>query len=243
MESLAHLRNELDGFEWRNSGTPALRQSLHRTWEEGRAFIQRRNEGKDFAMLNTPEARAVRLSFRACVETVTADLLEPEWRREHSSLDSQGAAVEGQPAHEKISLSGNLPVRAGEEFICLIYVGYLQNLLGRMRTMVLSMAGLFAAIALSVGFYPFTPGPTISLSLLFLLLLIGTVVGIVFAGLDRDSTLSHITNTEPGSLGAHFWLRMLSFIGVPALGLIVAQFPEITDFVFSWVAPTMSAMK
>ena len=94
-----------------------------------------------------------------------------------------------------------------------------------------------------MGFYPFTPRPTISLSLLVLLLVIGTVVGMVFAGLDRDSTLSHITNTEPGSLGVHFWLRMMSFIGVPAMGLIVAQFPEITEFVFSWVAPTMSAMK
>jgi len=30
---------------------------------------------------------------------------------------------------------------------------------------------------------------------------------------------------------------------VPAMGLIVAQFPEITDFVFSWVEPTMSAIK
>jgi hypothetical protein len=36
---------------------------------------------------------------------------------------------------------------------------------------------------------------------------------------------------------------MLSFIGVPAMGLIVAQFPEITDFVFSWIAPTVSQMK
>ena len=132
---------------------------------------------------------------------------------------------------------------ARSEFVCLTYVGYLQNLLGRMRTMVLSMAGLFAAIALAVGLYPFTPRPTISLSLLFLLLAIGIVVGVVFAGLDRDSTLSHITNTEPGALGAHFWIRMASFIGVPAMGLIVSQFPEITEFVFSWLEPTMSAMK
>ena len=112
-----------------------------------------------------------------------------------------------------------------------------------MRTMVLSMIGIFAAIALSVGFYPFTPRPTISIALLFLLLTIGTVVGMVFAGLDRDSTLSHITNTEPGELGANFWIRILSFVGVPALGLIVAQFPEITDFVVSWVQPGLSAIK
>lgn len=243
MDSLAHLRNELAGFEWRHCGTSPLRDSVRHTWEEGHTFIRRRSEGKDFAMLNTPEAKAIRLRFRACSEMVMADLLEPEWRHERCSLEVQQPVTPGQPPHEKIHLSDNAPVRAAEEFICLIYVGYLQNLLGRMRTMVLSMAGLFAAVALSVGFYPFTPRPTISLSLLFLLLLIGIVVGVVFAGLDRDSTLSHVTNTEPGSLGAHFWLRMVSFIGVPAMGLIVAQFPEVTDFVFSWIEPTMSAMK
>ena len=111
----------------------------------------------------------------------------------------------------------------------MVYVGYLQNMLARMRTMVLSIAGIFAAIALSVAFYPYTPRPTIALALMVLLLGIGVVVSHVCAGLDRDSTLSHITNTEPGALGGHFWLRIISFLGVPALGLVVAQFPEITD--------------
>ncbi len=242
MESLLHLDNELNAFKWRDSGTRALRESVRATWEAGRGFIERRNEGKDFAMLNNADAKAVRLRFRECAEIITEDLLVAEWQGERCSLTVQDPPMDGV-AHERIQLSDSMPVRAGEEFLCMIYVGYLQNLLGRMRTMVLSMIGLFAAIALSVGFYPFTPRPTISLSLLVLLLVIGTVVGLVFAGLDRDSTLSHITNTEPGSLGVHFWLRMISFIGVPAMGLIVAQFPEITDFVFSWVAPTMSAMK
>jgi hypothetical protein len=243
MDSLAHLDNELNGFEWRNAWTAGLRATVRSTWEAGREFTRKRSEGKDFAMLNTPEAKAIRITFRDCAELVMDEVLVPEWRAERCSLEVQEPAGEGGAAHEKISLSNDLPVRAGEEFVSLTYVGYLQNLLGRMRTMVLSMAGVFAAIAVAVGFYPFTPRPTISISLLCLLLLIGAVVGIVFAGLDRDSTLSHITNTQPGSLGAHFWLRMVSFIGVPAMGLIVSQFPEITDFVFSWVAPTMSAMK
>ena len=242
MEALLHLRNELDAFEWRNAGTAALRESVLRTWEAGRYFLEQRRPGKDFAMYNNDEAQAVRLIFRACSETVMEELLTPEWQRERGCFDVQEPPAEGK-TQEQIKVSDNMLVRLGEQFLCLIYVGYLQNLLGRMRTMVLSMTGVFAAIALSVGFYPFTPRPTISLSLLFLLLLIGTVVGVVFAGLDRDNTLSHITNTEPGALGAHFWLRMVSFIGVPALGLIVAQFPEITDFVFSWITPTMNAVK
>jgi hypothetical protein len=45
------------------------------------------------------------------------------------------------------------------------------------------------------------------------------------------------------SLGMHFWLRILSFIGVPALSLVVAQFPEIADLVSSWIQPSLNAMK
>jgi hypothetical protein len=244
--SLLRLRNELDAPESLNSGTLALRQSVQKTWQTGMAFVEKRSAGKDFAMVNDKDAKSVRHTFCECSEVILNDLLIPAWQGERGSVNVQDAPPGGEehgPGREHITLSDKMTVRLGEEFLCVIYVGYLQNLLGRMRTMVLSMVGIFAAIAISVGFYPFTPRPTISLSLLFLLLLIGTIVGVVFAGLDRDSTLSHITNTEPGALGAHFWLRMISFVGVPAMGLIVAQFPEITDFVFSWVEPTMSAIK
>jgi len=244
MESLGHLKKELDDCDKPGCGTPELRESVRFTIEQGCIFITDREKGeiKDLATLNTVEARQIRIVFRNCAEVVMEDLLMPGWETEHSPLDVYDPAKDGD-TREKIKLSDNLAVRAGEEFICLMHVGFLQNMLGRMRTMVMSMAGLFAAIALAVVFYPFTPRPTISFSLLFLLLVIGTAVGLVFAGLDRDSTLSHITNTQPGSLGTHFWIRMVSFVGVPALGLIVSQFPEITDFALGWLQPTVSAIK
>jgi len=244
LESLLHLRNELEAFEWRDCGTEEVRRSVRSTWALGWHFVQEycKRPESDVAMRNDTQARAMRLRFSACAEDILRDFLVCEWQQERTSLDLREAPAEGQ-AHEEFALSDKMPVRLAEEFLCMTYVGYLQNLLGRMRTMVLSMTGIFAAIALSVGFYPYTPRPTISLSLVVLLLLIGVVVGLVYAGMDRDATLSHITNTQPGSLSAHFWVRMVSFVGVPALGLIVAQFPEITDFVFSWVAPTMSSMK
>jgi hypothetical protein len=78
---------------------------------------------------------------------------------------------------------------------------------------------------------------------MLLLGVLGVAVAVVYAGLDRDSTLSHITNTTPGTLGMAFWIRIVSFVGVPALGLVVAQFPEITDLVVSWVQPSLNAMK
>ena len=142
-----------------------------------------------------------------------------------------------------LPLSEKEPIRRAEEFVCLIYVGYLQNLVAMMRTMVLSIVGLFAAIAFSLAFYPYTPRPAIALSLLFILLVLGSVVAMVYAGLSRDTTLSYITNTEPGELGLDFWIRLASFIGVPLAGLLAAQFPGITDFVASWIEPSLNAVK
>jgi hypothetical protein len=241
LESLLHLRNQLEAVESNNPSDLSIRHEVRAAWAYGWHFVQERSKGPDLAMINDGAAHAIRIRFCACAERILGDLIVPEWLAERTSLDL--CVKPESKVGEPLALSGNPSVMLGEEFLCMIYVGYLQNLLGRMRTMVLSIAGLFAAIALSVSFYPFTPRPTISLSLLVLLLFIGTVVGIVYAGLDRDSTLSHITNTEPGSLGAHFWIRIVSFVGVPALGLIVSQFPEISDFIFSWVQPTMNAVK
>jgi hypothetical protein len=112
-----------------------------------------------------------------------------------------------------------------------------------MRTMVLAILGLYAALAFSLAFYPYTPRPAIALSLLLLLLAVGSVVALVYAGLDRDTTLSHITDTTPGTLGFDFWVRLGSFIGVPIVGLLVAQFPEIADFIASWIQPSLNAVK
>jgi hypothetical protein len=38
-------------------------------------------------------------------------------------------------------------------------------------------------------------------------------------------------------------VRLASFIGVPMVGLLVAQFPEIADFIASWVQPSLTAAK
>jgi hypothetical protein len=242
LESLLRLKNELDSSESKSFGDAAIRKELNAAWKQGFSFVENRSRGLDLAMLNDAEAHNIRMQFSGACEAVLGSLLMDDWKAERTSLDLNEAAGEGK-REERLPLNEHSAVKLAEEFVCLAYVGYLQNMLARMRTMVLSIAGIFAAIALSVAFYPYTPRPTIALALLLLLLGIGVVVGNVCAGLDRDSTLSYITNTEPGSLGVHFWLRILSFIGVPALGLVVAQFPEITDLVSSWVQPGLNSIK
>ena len=242
VESLNHLRNELNAFDSRGSADADTRQVIEDSFQYGYTFVIKRSVGVDLAMVNNADALNLRQCFSACTEQIIRELLLPSWMEERGSLNlSAGEASEAGKV--QLPLSNNAVVQRAEEFVCMVYVGYLQNMIARMRTIVLSIAGVFLAIALSIACYPYSPRPLLALSLMVLLFILGAVVATVYAGLDRDNTLSHITNTEPGHLGWNFWLRIISFVGVPALGLVVAQFPEIADFVGSWIQPGVSAVK
>ncbi len=253
LEALNHLRNVVQSLDALGQGSKEIGGYLDRALDKGREFIEGLSEtkslkctenpvpGADLAMINNCKSRRIRKEFRLCTEHVFRELIWPQWLEEKKSLD---LAEDGEkPGTAPLPLSDNEVTRRAEEFMCFTYIGYLQNLLGRMRTMALSILGLFAAIAFSLAFYPYTPRPAIVLCLLALLLIAGSVVGLVYAGLSRDVTISHITNTEPGALGWDFWTRIAGFIGVPLMGLVAAQFPGITDFLVSWIQPGLNAAK
>jgi hypothetical protein len=241
-EALHHLRNVIRSFAVRHEGYDRICEAVDSACESGRAYVEKRCGKADLAMVNDQDSQQIREVFCRCAEQILNQLILPQWSGETSTLD---LAESGERTGSKavLPLSDKEPIRRAEEFVCLIYVGYLQNLVARMRTMVLSIVGLFAAIAFSLAFYPYTPRPAIVLSLLFILLALGSLVALVYAGLARDTTLSYITNTEPGELGLDFWIRLASFIGVPLAGLLAAQFPGITDFVVSWIEPSLNAVK
>jgi hypothetical protein len=242
IESLYHLRNVLHSFGGRDRGDDLTRASIEDACNRGKLFGEKRSENVDLAMVNDRDGREIREVISQCTEQILTDLILDEWTKETTSLDLF-------PGFERKGANGTLPLSDdevlchAEEFICLVYVGYLQNLLACMRTMVLSILGVFAGLAFSLGFYPYTPRPAIAITLLMLLLVLASVVAAVYMGLSRDATLSRITNTEPGEIGLDFWFRFASFIGVPVVGLLVAEFPAITEFVTSWIVPSMNAAK
>jgi hypothetical protein len=242
LESLVHLKNVLNSPDGRGVGNLDLRDIIDNACQCALNFITKRASKADLAIYNTRRSMRTRHLMSQCAESIFNVLLIDDWCKETGTLDLVEREKKDEDK-EVLPLSEKKVIRQAEEFICLIYVGYLQNMLARMRTMVLAILGLYAALAFSLAFYPYTPRPTIALSLLLLLGAVGSVVAVVYAGLDRDTTLSHITNTKPNTLGLEFWLRLGSFIGIPIIGLLVAQFPEIGDFIASWIQPSLSAVK
>jgi hypothetical protein len=187
----------------------------------------------------------IREVFNDAVANVLSQLI-PYWATEEDSLSLEDSACGSEEAERHVfdmDLSDNPAVRTAEEFVCFHYIAFIQNILARMRTMTLSMLSLFVPICFAISFYPFVPRTGISMWMMVNLLLIGTSVIYVYAGMERDETLSYITNSKPGRLGAEFYLKTAGFLAGPVIGLLTTQFPAISDTVLSFLQPGLDALK
>ncbi len=136
----------------------------------------------------------------------------------------------------------DLALRAWENCVCMVYVNFLLAMLVRIRTLIVAIGGMFVLTMIGVTQYPFEPKAYIQVMLAVLFVFIVGVVGLVFAQIHRDTTLSNITDTTPGELGADFWLRMLSFTALPLFTLLASQFPSINRLFYSWLQPALQAL-
>jgi hypothetical protein len=175
---------------------------------------------------------------------VLTQLLIPASRLEKRSLIQVDPDDKGDDDRKQgPKPSSNELIRNAEELVCLTYLGFAQNLLGRIRTIVLGGVYLFIAATIAVSSYSFDPRPLLSGVLLFVFVTFGAVIVFAYADMHRDATLSHVTNTNPGELGSEFWLKLLGYGAAPALGLITQIFPEWSSFLFSWLQPGLSSLK
>jgi hypothetical protein len=183
---------------------------------------------------------------------VMTNVLVPAWRSETDSLifdragghpEARNKDQENEPTRAAVPDGVPTYVLAAEEFFVLPYLGFIQNILGRMRTIILGSLFLFVATTFAVSSYPFDPLPVLGGIFLTAFIITGGTTVLVFAQMHRDATLSHITHTRPGELGGQFWLHLITFGVGPLLGLLTTLFPAMTDFVSSWLQPGMQALK
>jgi hypothetical protein len=193
---------------------------------------------------NLKSFRRVQQELAKTSGLILAHLLVPYWRKEGISLTQLSAKPDkSDEPQETPPLAKELYIRNAEEFVCLNYLAFVQNVLGRIRTITITIVVLFLAAAVAISSYPFDPRQALSAVLVVLLLAIGIVIVHVYAGMHRDATLSHVTNTKPGELGPEFWFKLVGFGFAPVIGLLARIFPSITDFLFSWLQPSISSLK
>ena len=174
---------------------------------------------------------------------VMENIILPAWQTDSHCMIRGANPKEKEAEFDKIV--DELPpyVRAAEEFFLLPYAGFVQNTLGRIRNIGLSIVTMFIAATLSVSSYPFDPLPVIGAVFLVLFAIVGGCLIFAYAEMSRDVTLSRIANTNPGELGWEFWVKIATLGAGPLLGLLTTLFPSMTDFVVSFLQPGAQAIK
>jgi hypothetical protein len=177
----------------------------------------------------------------ACAKALL--FLSPRW-----DAETVAPKVRPEPAEpvtefrfQKTSLPESTQI--AEQFVCLFYYNFIASIFLRLRTLLMSVAGMFVFLVLSFNSYPFQPQTSWQTLMVFVFILIVALAAFVIAQMSRDTTLSHITNTTPGELGWDFWVRITSFVAIPLLSLLSAQFPQIGSFLFSWAQPALNTFK
>ena len=252
-ESLRNLRTALDGWIVTSPDDAQRKRlvtdQLTQCDEKGRAFVtwyvnllDDQYTGPDKES-NVEAIATFQKMLAATAGCVMKLIIMPAWQSESQSLIRATGAKEEAAAFEK--LVADLPphLSAAEEFFLLPYMGFVRNILGRVRTLGLAVVTLFIAVTLCVSSYPFDPLPVIGTVFLVLFALVGVVMIVTYAEMMRDTTLSRIASTNPGELGWSFWVKMIGLGAGPLLALLTTLFPSMTDFIVSFLQPGAQAIK
>ncbi|HEY0701234.1 MAG TPA: hypothetical protein VGD60_00560 [Candidatus Acidoferrales bacterium] len=202
---------------------------------------------KNFPVETVEPLRVVQAELASIAGMVVRMILLPAWHNEKESLIVNRAPKpkKDDEGTRPPSIYDNMPgyILAAEEFFVLPYLGFIRNIMGRIRTIILGSLCLFVATTFAVSSYPFDPLPVLGAIFLAVFVITGTTVVLIYAGMHRDATLSYVTDTSPGELGGEFWKQVFTFGVGPLIGLLTTLFPSIMDFIVSWLQPSAQVIK
>ena len=126
---------------------------------------------------------------------------------------------------------------AKEEFVALLYLGYIRMVLIQIRNRVMTAVVCYVLLLWALTSYTWTNHHAIIVAMSALLGVLSVAVIYIYAGMHRDDILSRTTETEPGKLDSEFFEKTIPTIGLPLLSLVATQFPEFSDLIFSFLEP------
>jgi len=129
-----------------------------------------------------------------------------------------------------------------EEFVALRFVGLIHYQSAQLKNLVALLGIGFIVAVLAVGSYPFLAARQCVWSLAAVFVLFGAAVIVSFAQMDRDAILSRLSGTVAGHLDWSFYLRALSYGGLPLLTLLASQFPSLGRSLFAWLEPALNSL-
>jgi hypothetical protein len=175
----------------------------------------------------------------AACEILKHDLAD-HWARDGGS-DTLDKLAEENPEKSALTRADQRRLLA-EEFVALRFVGLIHYQSSQLKNLVALLGVGFVLAVAAVGSYPFLAARLCVWSLAAAFVVFGAAVVISFAQMDRDAILSRLNGTVAGKLDLSFYLRAVSYGGLPLLTLLASEFPSFGHSLMAWVQPTLTAL-
>ncbi|HEY0555939.1 MAG TPA: hypothetical protein VGG20_16935, partial [Thermoanaerobaculia bacterium] len=128
-----------------------------------------------------------------------------------------------------LDLRGQVDQPDVRQFLALRVTAYLRYVFAHMRNCLIGGLASWLLALVGVTAYVFEPKHFVSLAGWLALAAAVAVIVWIFLQMDRNPTLSRIGGTTPGQVTFDrvFLTKLLTYIGIPLLGLIATQFPQV----------------
>ena len=98
-----------------------------------------------------------------------------------------------------------------------MYIGFIQTVVARLHTQLVSIASVYSLVSLGVAIYPFVPLSSPVALGMALLILIAWAFFRVFSQMDTDPILSRIVNGDDRKLQGNFYFKFAEAMALPLL--------------------------
>jgi hypothetical protein len=138
-------------------------------------------------------------------------------------------ALERAVAQACLDLRGKTAEPPVREFLALRVAAFLRYVFAHMRSCLIGSLVPGLLILIAVTSYAFQPKQFVSLAVWLALAVALALTAWVFIQMDRNATLSRIGDTQPGrvTFDRPFLVHLFTYVGIPLLGLVAAQFPAV----------------
>jgi hypothetical protein len=181
----------------------------------------------------------------AVVADSLLDKLKTAWRNEKGTITACDAPRDEESSTRSGGTDEQISTKqlVWEEWVALVYIHYVRMVLLQIRSRLVTAAILYLFLVWAGTSYPYLNRHVLLIALAAVLGILSFAVIAIYASINRDPILSRTTNQAPGRLDLDFYLKTASLVGVPLIGFVASQFPEVSSFLFSWLEPGMAAVR
>ncbi len=209
--------------EWFNTYRKALKRLLR---DENQTIRTRAEVRHDF--------RQLRYVSASVAEEICSAVLRPEWAvRLLPWKPESDAALNGK--EDVYDLAQGL--------VALHFSTYITYAVHQIQNLLWPLSLGFVLLTISLKSYSFQSPQLIGRFLILTLIVIGYFIWTCMSQMERNPILSRMTGTVAGELNKDFYVKLIGYGALPVLGVLASQFPSISNFLLSWVEPSLQAFR